>query len=149
MRKLRLAALAVLAALALGGLAWSVGRSLAGSSSRDDSVVVIGDKRFMLQLEDMAMNGKSYEGRTVRVEGFTLPLARNAPWRFAVARNFYCCGTDGYPVGLPCEYAEEAPGKDAWIAVEGTFRIDSGGRPYLEIATLTVKPEPGQRDVFS
>ncbi len=147
MRRIRLAALALLAAAVLGAVAWNAGAGPGLSAA--DSVVVIGDKRFALQLEDMAVNMRSYEGRTVRVAGFTLPLGRNAPWRFAVARNFYCCGTDSYPVGLPCEYARETPETDAWIEVEGTFRIDEQERPYLEIVTLTVKDAPGQREVFS
>ncbi len=146
MRNLRYAAF-VLAAALVAVVSWSVGRGLASSAA--DAVVVIGDSRFALQLEDMAVNRASYDGKTIRLEGFTLPLAKNAPWGFAVARSFYCCGTDSYPVGLPCEYAEKMPARDAWIAVEGTFRIDGENRPYLQINTLTVKETPGQREVFS
>jgi uncharacterized membrane protein YcgQ (UPF0703/DUF1980 family) len=147
MRRKLLIALAVLAALAVGGMSWKIGRGLAVSSA--DSVVVIGDKRFVMQLEDMAVNAKSYAGKTVRVEGFALPLGKNAPWKFAVARNYFCCGADGYPVGLPCEYSEDMPKKDAWIEIEGKFRIDDQDRAYLEIVTLMVKDTPGQRNVFS
>lgn len=145
---LRFIIVLVLAGAAVGVAAWYAGRGLALRGT--DGVIVVGDKRFALQMQDMGVNAHSYVGRTVRMAGFTLPLDKGAPWRFAVARIFYCCGEDGaYPVGLPCEYEAEAPAADAWIEVEATFCVDGEERPYLEITKLTVKDTPGAREVYS
>ncbi len=148
MRRLLLLPAALCAALVLY-LAAGGGLGSVLASAGGDGVIVIGDKRFSTQLDDMAVNGKSYAGRTVRLEGFTAPLKAGLPWRFAVVRIYYCCGADGYPVGLPCEYRGDAPGKDAWIEVEGTFRLDGKNAPYLEVTKLTVKDTPGSRVVYS
>ncbi len=127
----------------------AAGGGFASALSGGDSVIVIGDKRFSTQLDDMSLNSQSYAGRTIRLEGFTVPLKEGLPWRFAVVRIYNCCGYDGYPVGLPCEYGGDVPAKDAWIEVEGKFLMDGENAPYLEVTKLTVKDTPGSRVVFS
>lgn len=135
--------------LADGGSGRVRGNDQAAPPFAADSVIVFRDKLFFTQLQDMAMNADSYAGKTVRMEGFTLLLEEGLPWRFAVARIFSCCGPDGFPVGLPCAHSGETPKKDAWIEVEGIFRVDETNNPYLEVITLTVKDKPGKRNVGS
>ncbi len=133
-------AAAVVYAVASGGFA---------AVSATDAVIVIGEKRFSTLLDDMTINAKRYEGKTVRMEGFTALLREGYRWRFAVVRMYACCGYDGYPVGLPCAYDGGAPKEDDWIEVEGTLRLDDANFPYLEVVKLTVKETPGNRVVYS
>lgn len=150
MRKILTLPLAALAAIAIYMMSSEGGGANPAMAPSDvGSVIVIGDKRFLTQLDDMAMNAKNYAGKTVRLEGFTLLLEKGSPWRFAVARIFSCCGPDGYPVGLPCAYSGEIPNEDAWIEVEGKFHVDGKNNPYLEVVKLTIKASPGRRNVFS
>ena len=127
----------------------AAGGSFGSGTVAGDSVIVIGEKRFSTQLDDMTLNAKSYEGKTVRLEGFTARLREGFRWRFAVVRMYSCCGWDGYPVGLPCEYGGGTPEEDDWVEVEGTLRVDDKNLPYLEVVKLTVKETPGNRVVYS
>lgn len=83
--------------------------------------------------------GRSLEGRTVRLTGFVTPGPDGRPM---VARMVLaCCAADGRPikVGLAGDVTVDAP-VDTWVQVIGTYSsrmdkdpVNGAGVPYLEV----------------
>ncbi len=116
----------------------------------DNGIVIIQDKYFTTQLEDIYLNAQTYAGKQIAIEGFTLLLDDGEfPGKFAVARLFIVCCGPGAPIGLPCSYSEATPQENDWIAVEGIIRVDTNDVVYIDVTKLTAKDNAGNRYVSS
>jgi uncharacterized membrane protein YcgQ (UPF0703/DUF1980 family) len=113
MKKFLPAALLTLAAL-LGGIAWGA------------EVIVIREKLFIQQCNDVYLNPNDYLGRTVRLEGIygELPGEKNGEILSYVYRiGPGCCGYDGV-AGFRVFYdGESKPGQGAWVEATGTVEL--------------------------
>ncbi|MEB3320760.1 MAG: TIGR03943 family protein [Cyanobium sp.] len=74
-----------------------------------------------------------FDGDPVRISGFVLPMADEAP---QLARLLVrCCLADATPVGLPVRWPTDhpLPAADRWLAIEGRMAVEGD--------TLVVVPE--------
>ncbi len=119
--------------------------------SRPKADIIIRDNFFLGQLDDMYINLSSYKGRIIQYEGFIYNLAEeeNAKEPFAVCRKYFCCGTDAYLVGLPCEFDRDIPDNNLWVVVTGILTEDEEGHsPYLKVMDLSILNEPGNEFIY-
>ncbi len=119
----------------------------------DGDVVVIEEKMFMNELNDVYLNYDDYDGKPIEYEGF---VYNDEPTgAFVIGREYYCCGYDSYMVGFECVYPEGVENKsfedDVWVKVAGTIRVNREQKgmetPYIEISTIEEKEQEGLRVV--
>ena len=95
-----------------------------GGCSDSDDTVVISERFFLHEMQEIFFNHQQYLGRTIQFEG----MFRTIPWgdddRFIVMRYHWgCCGEE--PVGLEIDLNNFAPlAQNAWVEVTGTLDID-------------------------
>ncbi|WP_461614795.1 TIGR03943 family putative permease subunit [Clostridium sp. Marseille-QA1073] len=121
------------------------------NQSRPKADIIIRDNFFLGQLDDMYINLNSYKGKTIQYEGFIYNLVEeeNAKQPFAVCRKYFCCGTDAYLVGLPCEFSGDIPDNNLWVVVTGILTEDEEGHsPYLKVTDLSALSEPGNEFIY-
>ena len=116
-------------------------------------IIIIEEKMFMLELNDIYLNYKDYEGKTIKYDGFVY----NDEFTKAtvIGREYYCCGYDSYMIGFECEFPEVGEKRtlenDKWFDVEGVICInrDENGMeyPFIRITSIKEKTEEGQRVV--
>lgn len=115
---------------------------------------VIRENFFVGMITDIFMNMSDYEGKTLRYEGFVLPISEEdfgeGPEKFAVVRIATCCGPDDVPIGFACIW-NEIPPEDTWVRVTGVLRnrkLESGEEyPYLEVRELEKPAKRGKQKV--
>jgi uncharacterized membrane protein YcgQ (UPF0703/DUF1980 family) len=110
--------------------------------------VKLTDNFFNGMVNEIFVNCKNYEGKTIGYEGFAYLDEDNV---FGVLRKFYCCGTDSYFVGFECELDGEKPKNDTWVRIEGIIKVretQNGSVPYVKITNLEVTKERGQEMVY-
>jgi uncharacterized membrane protein YcgQ (UPF0703/DUF1980 family) len=112
-------------------------------------VVVISEKLFIAQCNDIYLNPDDYTGKTVRIEGIydeyideegntTRGVIRNGPG---------CCGNDGVAgFGFLCKDIPACKQND-WVSVEGVitpYTYDDGYETVvIDDASISVKAERG------
>jgi len=122
--------------------------NLENREGEERTTIVLEDDVFLMQLDEIYVNSKDYEGRGLKYEGF---IYIHEETTLVVARNYYCCGTDSYLIGLDCEYEGEKPGENEWVEVEGIIRtkeLNGDTVPYLEVTKLEVLEERGDENVY-
>lgn len=118
-----------------------------GSSKVGKNAIILTDKLFLPQLDDIYYNSGEYVGKIVQYEGFiyNIPDTNN----MVVARDFYCCGFDSSLVGLECIGSEEKFENDEWVTVTGKIVLSDKYEyvtPVLEVISL-VRSKEGERIV--
>jgi uncharacterized membrane protein YcgQ (UPF0703/DUF1980 family) len=117
-----------------------------------EDMLVVGDKMFVGQMNDIYLNPENYIGRAIRYEGFfTFFDDEDTGQRYnCVVRNGPgCCGYDAL-VGLEVEWQGEMPQPDDWCSVEGTIdTYAEGGADYIVVRAdaLDVMPYRGEDTV--
>jgi hypothetical protein len=94
----------------------------------DEELLVVGDKMFVGQMNDIYLNPDSYMGRTIKYEGFFTWFDNEETgqrYNCVVRNGPGCCGYDSL-VGFEVDWNGEMPKMDDWCSVQGT--IDT----YLE-----------------
>ena len=124
--------------------------------------MVIGDKLFIGQVNDVYRNGKDYMGKTIKLEGiFMTGEAGGREYCYVYRKGPGCCGDDGQ-IGFevswnpldstnPQEQASEGekkayPKRNDWVEAQGELkRYSQDGRNFLYIALsyLEVMDERG------
>lgn len=119
------------------------------NASTDESAIVISEKMFLTQIDDIYFNFDLYEGKTVVVEGmYNNFYAVDGETLFPVVyrRGPGCCGNDGWG-GFYLSYTGTFPETDEWIRVTGTpvIKTDELGFQmlFLEVSSLEVKEDRG------
>ena len=116
--------------------------------------VVIGDKLFVAQTNDIYLNAEDYFGKTIRYEG----IFKTALWSetedmlsYVIRYGPGCCGYDG-EVGFEVVWEGTWPIEDAWCEAIGVLEVyEHEGRAYLRLAlsSLIVMEERGQEFVVA
>jgi uncharacterized membrane protein YcgQ (UPF0703/DUF1980 family) len=113
-----------------------------------EKVLVIGERMFATLCEDIYLNPKKYEGRSVRLEGICMTV--EDPDSGALLYGVFryspgCCGDDGLS-GFEFRYSGAKPKEDDWIEVEGklqTVRMPTYTTIVIKADKVTVKKKRG------
>lgn len=115
-------------------------------SSSDDGVIVIKEKLFVAQTNEVYLNYEDYMGKTFSYEGiFLCPTYDGKTYYQVIRYGPGCCGYDqnaGFEVSWDGEYPEE----DDWVKVVGTLdTYEEDGFEYLvlNLSSLEVLDERG------
>jgi hypothetical protein len=126
----------------------SITHSFAAASSDPDDLLVVGDKMFVGQMNDIYLNPDDYLGRKIRYEGFFTWFDNEETGQryYCLVRNGPgCCGYDSL-VGFEVDWAGEKPEDDDWCEVEGAIdTYEEDGLDYIVIRadSLEVLPYRG------
>ena len=135
---------------ALSALVWLSGCSAQAQPAEQppEDTVVISEKLFIAQTNDIYINSEDYLGKTISYEG----LFRSAYWEGMDQYYYYvirygpgCCANDG-EAGFEVTWDQGWPEEDDWCAVTGVLEIyTEEGQEYLRLAltSLTVLDERG------
>jgi len=96
-----------------------------GEGSGDDTVV-ISERFFVHEMQEVVFNHQQYLGRTIQFEGMFRIIPMGGIDRFLVMRYMVgCCGEE--PVGLEV-VMENIPAFDynAWVEVTGILEMNNG-----------------------
>ena len=116
--------------------------------TKNEKVLVIGEKMFITQINEIYYNFESYKDKTIVVEGmyalfYNFDGTENIP---AVYRNGPgCCGNDGWG-GFFLKYDGDLPQDNDWIKVTGTPILLSNGYYddlYLDVTNIEVLTDRG------
>lgn len=128
--------------------------NIENSEQKSDSGKVdleINDNYFIININEVYLNYKDYEGKSVSYEGFIYYDQKyNA---MIVSRYYYCCGDDSYITGMECKYDGEKPQENQWVKVTGTIMINSETPsniyPYVKVDTLEILDKEGEKYVYN
>lgn len=111
-------------------------------------VVVIKDKMFIAQCNDIYLNPDDYKDKTIVLEGMygeAVDPATDLPYSTVYRNGPGCCGNDGI-AGFEIRFAGQQPKLNDWVRVAGKLkRIEENSSYYyvLELSELTVLTERG------
>ncbi len=117
-------------------------------SGEDSTVLEIGEKLFITQINDMYYNFQDYEDKTIIVEGmyalFVNGEGGSYPGVYRLGPG--CCGNDGWG-GFMLYYDGELPQENDWIRVTGTPELVKDEKGYsslfLHVSSLVIMDERG------
>ncbi len=115
--------------------------------------IIIRDKLFIAQCNDIYLNPDEYKDNTIRWQGIytesTNPQT-NELYRFVIRYGPGCCGNDGV-AGFEITYdGETRPNLNDWVEAVGSIEmIEENGEQFVSIrlSELTVLDERGQEFV--
>ena len=161
----------LIAALFITGCGEKKNTTQAELAEEDTSIpdgvdVVIGEKFFMTQIYDIAVNYKDYLGKSIKIEGLFKCRQWDGKTAYYVYRNTPgCCGNDGeigYELSWDQDYQggaivsgseqETYPNPNDWVEVRGVLkRYEKSGFPalYLALSELTVKDKRGKEFIIN
>lgn len=117
-------------------------------TSADDNTLIISEKMFLTQINDIFYNFDLYKEKTIVVEGmytlfFNQDGVQDTPALYR--RGPGCCGNDGWG-GFLLKYDGDYPEDNAWIKVTGTPELVENGYfkdLYLNVSNIEVLEERG------
>lgn len=117
-------------------------------SGTDSTVLEIGEKLFITQINDMYYNFQDYADKTIIVEGmyalFVNGEGGSYPGVYRLGPG--CCGNDGWG-GFMLYYDGELPQENDWIRVTGTPELVKDEKGYsslfLHVSSLVIMDERG------
>lgn len=110
------------------------------------NMVVIGEKLFIAQVNDIYLNTDDYLGKTVKMEGMFYSSyyePTDSVYCMVIRFGPGCCGSDGQ-VGFEVTWSDdsiEMPAEDDWVEVIGVLEeYEELGNTYLQLnlSSLTV-----------
>ena len=91
-----------------------------GDNGGDEPVIEIGDRLFIMQVDNIYTNPQRYLGRTVRLQGIFETHHWEGQTNHVVFRNAPgCCGDDGMVGFLLNLDGAASPADNAWVEVTG------------------------------
>jgi uncharacterized membrane protein YcgQ (UPF0703/DUF1980 family) len=114
----------------------------------DKEIVVINEKFFIQQCEDVYINPDDYEDKLIEIEGLCDIVEQNDEKRYFVYRNTPgCCGADG-TIGFRFLYkGEEKLAQKDWISVIASVNVSKTvfglNAIVLDAMEIKVKEEHG------
>jgi uncharacterized membrane protein YcgQ (UPF0703/DUF1980 family) len=118
----------------------------------DEDPLVVGEKMFVGQMNDIYLNPDDYIGREIRYEGFFTWFENETTgqrYNSVVRNGPGCCGYDSL-VGFEVDWKGDAPAKDDWCSVQGVLdTYDEDGMDYIIVRadSLEVLPYRGNDTV--
>jgi len=121
-------------------------------TSADDNTLIIGEKMFLTQINDIFYNFDLYKDKTIVVEGmytlfFNQDGIQDTPAVYR--RGPGCCGNDGWG-GFLLRYDGDYPEDNAWIKVTGTPELVENGHfkdLWLNVTSIEILEERGEEFV--
>ena len=109
--------------------------------SDNDGTVVISERFFVHELQEVVFNYQQYLGRTIQLQGMFRTWNIDGVDRFLVMRYTQdCCGAK--PVGMEVVLEDFSPfADDTWVEAEGILAIING---FLVIQVTSIT-EPARR----
>jgi predicted small secreted protein len=118
----------------------------------DDDILVVGEKMFVGQMNDIYLNPDDYIGRILRYEGFFSWYDNEATgqrYDMVVRNGPGCCGYDSL-VGFEVDWDGKTPAKNDWCSVRGaidTYEEDGFDYIIIRADVLEVLPNRGNDTV--
>ena len=116
--------------------------SFVGCADSDDDVVVITERFFVMQMTDIVINHRNYEGRTIQMEGLFREIQGLTRDFYVVMRYAVCCEIKPFWFEVSLNGFEPLE-NDAWVEVIGTLDMQTG-LPVLQVTSLTELEERGE-----
>lgn len=114
--------------------------------------IVLKDKLFIAQCNDIYLNPDEYMDKTIRWEGIytesTNPVT-NETYKFVIRYGPGCCGNDG-TAGFEILYDGELPERNDWVEAVGKIEmVEEDGNEFVAVrlSELTVLDVRGQEFV--
>lgn len=119
-------------------------------AAQDDHIIIT-EKMFVGQVNDVYINTKDYLGKTITYEGLvkTYPVDADQDVHCVIRYGPGCCGTDG-DCGFEVTWDEEFPADNEWVEVTGVLEeFEFGGAKYIRInaSSIIVLEERGAETV--
>jgi uncharacterized membrane protein YcgQ (UPF0703/DUF1980 family) len=125
----------------------------------DNDTVVISEKMFIAQINDVYLNTEDYLGKTIRLEGiFKIEqyYIDADPYCFVIRYGPGCCGYDGnagFEVKWDKSRIQPYPAAESWVEATGilkTYEEEDGyfQYPYLDLSSLNVLTRRGAEIVL-
>jgi uncharacterized membrane protein YcgQ (UPF0703/DUF1980 family) len=100
------------------------------------SAVLIKDKMFIAQINEIYLNSEDYIGRTIKYEGIFL---NENGVNYVIRYGPGCCGDDGN-AGFEVVWSGPYPDKNAWVEAAGIIEeYGKDGRQYLRLNLSSLK----------
>lgn len=111
------------------------------SKVNEENIIEIKEKMFIAQCNDIYLNPKDYEGKTIKLEGIydesTDPETKEK-FHFVMRNGPGCCGNDGV-AGFQFKYSGSMPKVNDWVEAIGTIEtVDENDYVILNVTKLTV-----------
>ena len=128
-----------------------------GNRVSDNGIIVITEKMFISQINDVYLNAKDYLGKTIKLEGIfkSEQFYDDAePYCFVIRYGPGCCGTDGnagFEVKWDKNREQPYPAAESWVEATGVLKIDKDGSAqylYLDLSSLDVLSKRGAEVVL-
>lgn len=130
----------------------------AGCATQDpEGVLVIKEKLFVQQTNDVYFNIEDYLNTTVRYEGMFQTYQNsntNETEYYVIRYGPGCCGIDaeaGFEVRWQNQVPQPLPEENAWVQVEGVIGSFAYGRqsiPYVQVTSMVVLDKRGAEYVY-
>ena len=140
----------------------------AGASTKEEALplpagvdLVIREKMFIAQVNDVYQNRNDYLGKTIKLEGlFKQGQYGENTFCYVIRNGPGCCGDDGQvgfevywnePAVVSAEEQESYPKVDDWVEAQGVLRryvMDGSGYLYLDLTELNVLEKRGAEFVI-
>jgi len=134
-----------------------VGCSGTKKSEVSNDIIVIKEKMFATQVQDVYNNAEDYIGKTIKLEGLFKQEQpyEGDPYCFVLRYGPGCCGFDGN-VGFEIKWdetrAQPFPKEDAWIETIGVLKqYEEDGYDqylYIDLISLNVLNKRGAEMVY-
>jgi uncharacterized membrane protein YcgQ (UPF0703/DUF1980 family) len=116
--------------------------------------IVIGEKLFIAQINDIYLNTEDYLGKSIQLEGIFEKVkdpATGSEYSFVYRFGPGCCVNDSY---APLEVVawDDYPDNYEWVKATGTLVLDESTEnpvPVLELSALDVQAVRGEEYVTS
>jgi uncharacterized membrane protein YcgQ (UPF0703/DUF1980 family) len=108
----------------------------------DGDEIVLKDKLFIAQCNDIYLNPDEYMGKTIRWEGIYTGATNpetNQTFKFVIRYGPGCCGNDG-TAGFEILYDGEPPKINDWVEASGKIEmIEENGEEFVAIRLSELK----------
>jgi uncharacterized membrane protein YcgQ (UPF0703/DUF1980 family) len=136
---------------------FATGCKAKGNTASDNGIVVIKEKMFITQINDVYLNSDDYLGKTIQLEGIFLCEQYDnepEPYCFVIRYGPGCCGTDlnaGFVVKWDESRIKPYPTIDSWVEATGELKTAEYGDYqylYLDLSSLAVLSKRGAEVVL-
>jgi uncharacterized membrane protein YcgQ (UPF0703/DUF1980 family) len=125
--------------------------------AQSKDVIIIKEKMFIAQVNDVYLNFEDYLGKTIKLEGIFKSeqfYDDVEPYRFVLRYGPGCCGTDGnagFEVKWDKSRIQPYPAVESWVEATGVLKIEKDGNGqylYLDLSSLDVLSRRGAETVL-
>jgi uncharacterized membrane protein YcgQ (UPF0703/DUF1980 family) len=125
--------------------------------TQKEDIIVIKEKMFITQTNEIYLNFDDYLGKTVKLEGIFKTekyYDDKEPYCFVIRYGPGCCGFDsnaGFEVKWDKNHIRPYPAVDSWVEATGVLKVEEDGNAqylYLDLSSLDVLSKRGAEVVM-